>query len=617
MKTKCLAVLIFFFMTYVLSSQNFKHAGESGKHQAVPVNMDLNFIPIGESGNAYGFKGNPKTYLWSEPDINTVVFTHRMANDPETGGVDRIAYDVSFDRGKTGSWTTDIQVYDPAPIPGSYYYVAARYPQGLICNPEVNTDPGNAYYVYFASVLDGSNEVWGGYGYGVNKLNNIDPPEPTQHNEKTSEGQTWRYIPNAFTINKDGALWMVDISFDAMEAYYTGNLIINEGVFDSDSNDVIYTEWLQPALAEGDSIIDVKIAFSPDGQTGYICLLARPENNNVPFTFFHPVIYCTDNGGEAWSEQAIHCQLGGPQGLEEVKMFVPDSLLPSPNTNRDSVYYTMERNFDLIVDKYGKAHILGLVSLTDETGIWEPARFSMGTFHLIYDMAADNWDAQHIFYNYSYDGDLGGIIHDNRPQISRDVAGENLFFTWLDSDLEEVSDNLSPDIYSVAFDVIEQEYTDVYNITSYTNAMWQAYYGCQPEYVFIEEIPGETRYYLPLAYEELNPEDPLSPVQFWYIDGFYYTKYQMGVEENNENEMVIMQNIPNPFNEYTIIKINSPVESNLNFQIRDISGQLVFEKMITKKKNTIKLSAGDFSPGCYFYSVVSDKGVITRKMIVE
>lgn len=42
----------------------------------------LTFVPIGESGNAYGFYGDPRTYLWADDYINSVVFTHRMVVDP-------------------------------------------------------------------------------------------------------------------------------------------------------------------------------------------------------------------------------------------------------------------------------------------------------------------------------------------------------------------------------------------------------------------------------------------------------------------------------------------------------------------------------------------------------
>lgn len=584
-------------------------------------NSELTFIPIGKSGNAYGIKGNPRTQLWADPGLNAVVFTHRMPDEEGTGGVDRLGYDVSLNRGAVGSWTNNIDVYDPAPIPGSYYYVPVRYPQGAIYNPLGNTDPSKAYYVYFAPVLDGSNDVWGGYGYGVNKLTDIDPAMPTQHNEKTSGEQIWRYIPNAFTITQDGEVWMLDVNYNVMENYYTGNLIVNQGVFDSDSNDIIYTEWMLPALHGGDSIMDVKVEFSPDGQTGYICLLTSSESDPVPFTSFHPVLYTSNDGGESWSEQAIHCQLGGPEGLDEIKEFVPDSLLPGYTNNRDSLCFTLERSIDMVVDRFNTVHILGLVSLTDTNFSWEPAMYTMGTFHLSYNSGHQTWDSELLYNNCTYDHSFENtsdvIINDNHPQVSIDWEGENVFFSWLDTEGVDTLANLAPDIYSAAYDVIKDFHTEVISVTAFTQAMWQAYFACQSKYVFVENLGYETRYYLPFVYQEWNLLNPLEEVQYWYIDGFYWSKINIGVQEESINSLLVEQNIPNPFNDKTIINIRLKPNTSLKIQFYDISGRMILEKPIENGNESIELNANDFKPGCYFYSVISDEKTITKKMIVQ
>ncbi|MDZ7742036.1 MAG: hypothetical protein U5Q03_09865 [Bacteroidota bacterium] len=50
--------------------------------QTYSVNgRDVTFVNIGSSGNAYGFYSDPRTYLWADNNINSVVTsTHRMVN---------------------------------------------------------------------------------------------------------------------------------------------------------------------------------------------------------------------------------------------------------------------------------------------------------------------------------------------------------------------------------------------------------------------------------------------------------------------------------------------------------------------------------------------------------
>ncbi len=586
---------------------------------------ELSFIPIGQAGNAYGFRGNPRTYLWADPRIDAVVFTHRMLHDYGTTGVDRIAYDVSIERGLNGTWINNLQVYEALIIP-PYYLIPARYPQGGIYNPHGNTNPDSAYYTYFVPTLDQSNEVWGGYGYGVNRLTETNPTNYTQHNEKTSGDNIWRYIPNTFTITQDGFSWVVDMNYSIMDdRYYLGYLIINKGTFNTDSGDYEYEEWLFPALSEEDSIIDIKVAFSPDGQTGYICILSDSESDRIPYTCFHPILYITEDGGDTWSEEPIHCQLGGPEGLYEVKYFVPDEffIIP-PMPDRDSLYYGMGYHCDMVVDKFGNAHITGMITLSNRDCSWCHEYECMGTFHLIYNLQNQEWEGHHLYYNRTFDGDLGGMTQYNRPQISSDIEGKFQFISWIDTDLEGVEENTSPDIYCVAYDHVDETYTEVYNITAFTQAMWTAYFGSQSHYVFTEYLGNDAdmRFTIPFVYEECNPYDPYDPVQFWYIDGFHIdiVNYWCNTEKNSGKISNVKQNHPNPFDSKTTITIELEAKTNLSLEITNLTGQVVYSKDIGLAKagsHDIKLYGSDFESGLYFYTVIAGDEQVTKKMVVK
>ncbi|NQU34451.1 MAG: hypothetical protein HQ521_14560, partial [Bacteroidetes bacterium] len=269
------------------------------------------FVPIGQSGNAYGFYNNSRTYVWADPNLNSVVFTHRMTGGVEVEGNSRLAYDLSTDGGT--SWTTNAHVYSPLGPGPQYPDAAGRYPQGGIINPEGNTDPANAHYTYFAATLDGTNGgSWGGYCYGSNPLIETDPTNPSQVN-LTTEGDYIRYVPDAFTVAQNGVAWYYDGSVDwsSGASDYTGNIILGRGEIVDD--EVVYEERLIEFLDPGNSINDYKIAFAPDGQTGYIVASGTNDVGVAAYSYSAPYILKTTDGGEAWSDATL-VQLGGVDG---------------------------------------------------------------------------------------------------------------------------------------------------------------------------------------------------------------------------------------------------------------------------------------------------------------
>ncbi len=589
----------------------------------------LTFVPIGESGNAYGFYGDPRTYLWADDYINSVVFTHRMVVDPPGSyGNSRVSYDVSWEGGMDGTWTNNIQVYEPLGPGGQYPDAAGRYPQGAIYNPQGNTDPANAYYAYFIPTLDGTNVGgnWGGYGYGTNHLQTVDPPAPTQHNS-TSSGNIMRLIPDAFTIQQTGDAWMIDGSFDGGAGTYLGTMIWDQGVFSDAAGDYEYDEWTTAWASDALGWNDSKIAFGPDGQIGYFCVMMDDASMNPDWTNYHPALFLTEDGGESWSDDVIHCQLGGEDGIASVKSFISDEVLEAiygAGYNRDELYYNMGFHVDMSVCAHGDAHLTGLIACATEDG-WYPNYESSGTFHLWYDYEEETWDGNFLYFNKTFDGDLGGISEYNRPQISTDMMGHFMFFSWIDTDLEGVETNTSPDIYCVGYDpnAAEPYYTEVFNVTAFTQAMWTAYWGSQSHYVFSEDMGSEIEFTIPFVYEEADPEDPAQQVAFWYLDGFTITfpDYWEGVEEFDNNLIAsVDQNYPNPFNSSTTINVELADNADLSIEVTNLIGQKIYEMdkgNVPAGTYEFVLSADNFSNGVYFYTVRANENKITKKMIVE
>jgi len=496
---------------------------------------EIEIIDIGQAANAYGLSYGGRTFVWVENEINSISFTHRMLDAPGGPGSGCVAYDFSIDGGNT--WEVNNQVYAP-----STTELHARYPQGLIYNPEGNTDPSQAFYTYFAPVLENGLE-WGIYAWGVNGLNTI-PPEPTQNHQYSNPAQGfYQNIPEAFHIIPNGNTFVVEPAYsDGTYVSYTGNLLLTIGVFNPDINDYEYTQALLPApITNVPSICRIatcKIAFSPDGQIGYVVILANNDGNTEEsYGCYYPILYKSIDGGETWDDEAINVQLGGPEGLDAVLNYLSDETLAQifepPIPPRDEIPFTTAFDFDLVVDANGNPHILTTIGVgSQEWSIYTSAEGEScnGWIAMLHIYSDDNgtWLADTLSTPNTFRGEFGGsdgISEDNRPQVSITPAGDKIFFSWIDTDQPGAIDNIFPDIFCVAYDVNSDNYfteygkLKVWNVTTLSAAWMSAYMATQSYYVFDDGDSWE----IPFVYQDMDINDPAAPVQYKYIKGFVIT----------------------------------------------------------------------------------------------
>ena len=582
------------------------------------------FVKIGETGNAYGFYNNPRTYLWADPTINSVVFTHRMTGGTEIQGNSRVAYDLSTDGGAT--WAVNAQVYTPlGPDPGTGYPLAGgRYPQGGIINPEGNTDPANAFYTYFICDLDNTNANWGGFAYGSNALTATDTPAPSQVNLTTEAGY-YRLIPDAFHITPQGDAWYVDGNMESIGAdyIYTGELIIGHGEM-NDDNEVAYEEILYPFLEAEEGINDMKIAFGPDGMTGYIVMMTESVSDPQPYTNYHPVLLKTTDGGESWSDP-IQVQLGGEDGIESLKNYFPDSSLWSAgyeiDVDRDEVYYNMGFVVDLAVNHHGNPYISGIIAIGNEEG-WFPNEGLMATFNVYSRDGGETWDADALYDNIWMEGDIGAIIQYNRPYISTSYDGQYLFFSWLDSEIDVATMNDRPNIYVMGYDSDDQVYSEIDNVTYFTQAWNRAFYGSQSYYVFpAGEADGMYTFELPFVFTEFSvPGDDTQLCDFWYIDN-YTMDMPVAVPEFDANAVnfTVGQNSPNPATNSTEILVNGQTDLPIELTISNMLGQTVYKDGADSRaqSHSFRVNVSEFDSGIYLYTVKVGNQMVTKKMLVE
>jgi len=585
---------------------------------------DINLIPIGSSGNSYGIFGNPRTYVWADPMINSVVFTHRMTGGSEVEGNSRIAYDVTTDGGST--WTNNVQVYSALGPGPQYPEAAGRYPQGLIINPEDNTDPDNAYYAYLIATIINENGIWGGYAWGANVLTQTDPPMSTQTNVN-SDDETRRLIPNAFTVTKQGKAWYADESsdYDGTNYIYTGNYIVGHGEVD-ENDSLVVEEGLIPILASGDGINDTKIAFGDDGMTGYLLIMSDAVSDPPPYTGYHPVILKTTDGGETWGDP-FQIQFGGVDGIESIKYYWSDSVIASldayePGFDRDEVWYNMGFHVDMVVDENDNPHITGVISIGADGG-WYPYTGDMATWQLYSDDGGATWNADPLYDNIWLEGPIGDIAEYNRPYASRSYDGHYLFFSWLDSESDQAEQNDRPNIYVIGYDVEDHTYSEVNNVTAFTLAWNAAFFGSQSYYVFGGEEPADDMYTfeIPFVYEEFTvPGDDTQECNFWYIQG-YTLSLPVGTPELQADEVnfKVEQNYPNPAVTNTQILVTSQTHLPIDLTVCNLLGQEVYTDRVESnaKVHRFDVNVSGFASGIYTYTVAIGDQNVTKKMLVK
>ncbi len=596
----------------------------------------VTIMDIGSSSNVYSVMFQPRTYLFADNNVKSVVFTHRMLNEDGTFGNSRIAYDVSTEAGVAGSWTNNIHVYDPlGENPGSFPLSAGRYPQGGIINPQGNTDPANCTYTYFIPTLDNSNDSWGGYGFGVNQLTDETAANVTQHNVSSADDDRLRLIPRDFTITNDGVTWAIDEDYNAATDESSNKLIINKGVLNADG-DIEYTEseWDFSNLLDGDDwVYDYKIAFAPDGQTGYLLFLSRTLTDPQPYTSFHPVLYETTDGGDTWSDTPIHCQLGGADGIDAVKEFAPDDVLEDfigAGFNRDEIDYFMCYQLDMVVDMNGNPHITGYVSPLNSNDEYLIAGEGSATVHLWYDRSSEEWDGTKIYTNKTFQYEIESQVYArNRAQASRTMDGSFVFFSCIDTDIEEESANLNPDIYCIGYDVYHKEYSDPMDdidmdrVTEFTEAMFGSYFAMMSPYVFSEvnETEGTITCTVPFAYAKMTAyTDMDADVQYKYIDGWEYTFDYVGVGNKKETIATVKQNYPNPVSSSTTVEVEVSESANLSIEVSNLVGQIVYSEdrgTVGQGTESFIIDAQNYKSGVYFYTVRTNNSSVTKKMIVE
>lgn len=104
---------------------------------------------------------------------------------------------------------------------------------------------------------------------------------------------------------------------------------------------------------------------------------------------------------------------------------------------------------------------------------------------------------------------------------------------------------------------------------------------------------------------------------------FRYSSLEPHVESNGSETadvFQLFQNYPNPFNPATNIKFTLTVNTNVTLKIFNSLGQevasLIANERMTSGNHTVKWDASKYSSGVYYYTLNTESGIHSRKMIL-
>ncbi|MEQ1732516.1 MAG: T9SS type A sorting domain-containing protein [Bacteroidia bacterium] len=606
--------------------------------------MASSAVPLGSGPNAYSVTAGNRSYLWADPVLNAVVFSHRLVTSapaiPTSGCV---GFDVSTDGGAT--WTVNQgpvytglgQSHATQPI--------ARYPQSVIVNvPSTNTNPANAQFSYFSANLDGTNGAsWGGVGYGTSML---DGTMSNQTNIQSGNGAGkmggYSIIPDDFFVTRQGVLWGITES-DSATIDYSDTLLIFKGTVSGMSAPTYQiTKLPMNVIKDGTRgiISSQRIAFDETGMIGYISFLGAlpdPALFSQADSSSYIVLLKTTDGGATW---------GAPKAVIPATFAVVKDSLPQLDAGLGQIgVYGCAFDMDMVVDKYGNPHFqtgVGVSVKEDNSGpnanysAWSFASGNFAQFAFYSTDGGVTFKAHMLARPQTFRGCFGtscpatssAITEDQRPGVSVSWDGKTIVHTWFDTDTltAGVSDNTAPSVHSLGLvldSACEIWGTQEQNLTPGGQAgSGEVVEGCVSYYLMPGTTPGS--YNVPVSYSQLatGPDVTLA-VQYQYLHGLEYTDAAFAnacVTGIKTVANVASASVtPNPTTGVALVSYNLTANATVTAEVYNILGEklaVVANENQVAGKHNLNIDLSKYNNGLYVVRM-NVNGVNTTVKVVK
>jgi len=552
-------------------------------------------VTVGSGGNAYGIMFDNKNYININNDLGLLAMAHRsnpaVTQDASSGSL-RYGYSTN---GGTSFSQNQGPLWNPT---GSTEF--ARYPQSAIFNPPNNTVADSAYIVFFAPTLKGTNDGWGGVVVGSSKINGGNL-STTEFVTGTTPGFSV-IIPNDMTVNQSNNK-VFGITEMRSATAYLDSLILTVGTWNATNRNFDWVNQKIHAPAGLDEnlapvFVDAKIAFAPNGQTGYIaCLGYSGDTVTAPAPTIQIMMFKTTNGGTTWTGPTSVNMNTLPilNGSGTTGSFMSDYGTAAGWTVTD---VSAAFNCDLVVDKDGNPHVITNMcpagSTTITTGGAGTAFSIFSGINTMFDVYSSNGGTTYgaffldtvDFFRGSY-GASADLSEDNRPQASRTDDGEYVLFTWGETDFDiwgtPTEGNIYPDV--VARAIRMSATPQVFAIQNFGNQdinfKGGAHQHTLAEYLVNESAdPTDPKLITPIVVQSFtngNITADLDPVTYHYLPYEYSLSANISVNEFEEATN-ISSIFPNPANSGAAVHVvvNNNKADNLAVELSELTGRKIY-----------------------------------------
>jgi len=461
-------------------------------------------VQNGTSGNMFTHIRNSTNPVAVDKNLNTVVFIHRNNQNLNGGNSGHLRYDVSTNGGT--SFTVDYGNLNPINTS------LARYPNIAIYNPTNNTNPAAAYVCYMAATINPSLSTWNGLVEGVTPMSTNSSTE--NYNTPITAPQL---IPHSLVKGAPGVYWSIDALFNGTNI--TG-FAVYKGVWTASLNTVTWANnyTVTPPFNTGYNgtaqLGDYNIAFDPTGQNGWFSFLGHVSPGPSGYAYY-PVFYKTTNGGASWTGP-IQVDLNT---LSCVTQSIASGGIPTTNFEHD-----------LVVDVNGNPHLV--TTICYGTGAYA---VQYTQTHRMFDITLENglWVGRSIANVLAGRGTFGTSPNmttlDMTPQASRSADGTKIFFSWVDNTGYTLGQaNQTPDLFSRAYDVTTNQWTNVKSFSSCNMATSGKMFYTHLAAEVLEPSSGQFKL-APVYAEFTLGTDPAIQSNFKFLDGCTFSSSEFTV----------------------------------------------------------------------------------------
>ncbi len=533
---------------------------------------DLGTENVGRASNLYSIiRTSQANQVAVQDEEDFIAFIHRQdvqkhGGTPTTTSNGLYRIDYSTDGG--GSFTIDV-----GPLVPISAHVAvgarARYPQMAVYRPNGATGIDD-YKIVFAGPTTGGNG-WGNYVYGVvSNLSQVGE-EPSSFDSPNikysflSNGQNRQVlIPNDLCMGEPGEFWMTDVEYDIANERLLNEIILWKGTLVGPNQDSLALEEAQRFDLTG-IVSDCdnewrhtnhNLAFSPDGQYGYLVFNGDWVEDGTQEYVFEPIMYKTEDGGDTWTGP-IHVDL---------KDYTPiidniTTLFTDPD-NPGVVVDTSTRLpgasiGDLTVDANGNPHYF--VRIFNQAEIQNPLAecdsalnfIQAGAAKPMFDITSidrgETFCPKLIGFNNTFQGSIAGtdVGFGNALQTGRTADGNEIFYSWIDDTASTEPSVMAPNLWTAGLRISDDALIEPTGWSQTDNNYPGAVFFPQFAPVVGSNMSGAD-YKLPVFFAELIGGDDLSTTQFVYADNV----------EHSESDFVV------PTEDLAVSSIVSPTGAN-------------------------------------------------------